>query len=398
MLSTKETCQSFKKTFNSNVIDQADILTQAIFYKTANEYTAKKKDVLLSLLQNHYTNKKPIIDYISGPSTLTLYTNPNSEKIFYIFGEYHGVETCSFWKSWIQRKATNIQTYLWKLFTTTDVFIDLFVEIPTFIGTGYTNFLIQKQVPSYLGKIRQRFETCIQTATRAVEKCKLGRVHYIDIRMIDDKYLHSKIMDNDDFIYLYYTFRFFIGQKLKDFISTDNRIRTILSKFHSFSQKQLLSFIWNSYKKDTLLQKEISRSYMGNKIKKFIYNNRLKILVQAIFPIIKAISKDLLDYPYKTDKKLYQEFAIALIKLNSPRIDIYALCRIFKKFNIADPSTQPEEPTNVIIYAGDYHSNIYRQFLEKNGWSLSSLARSKEDDPLGCLSMKGINQPLFQRL
>jgi hypothetical protein len=53
--------------------------------------------------------------------------------------------------------------------------------------------------------------------------------------------------------------------------------------------------------------------------------------------------------------------------------DAYTLARMFKKFNMKElqekgyegATDQPDEAHNIIVYAGDAHSQMYRKFLEK---------------------------------
>ena len=75
-----------------------------------------------------------------------------------------------------------------------------------------------------------------------------------------------------------------------------------------------------------IIQKELSRSYFKNEISDFIVKNITS----------------------------YNAFAMVM--------DVYTLARIFKKFK--ESKTMPSEPTNIIIYAGDAHAQVYEEFME----------------------------------
>ena len=111
-------------------------------------------------------------------------------------------------------------------------------------------------------------------------------------------------------------------------------------------------------------------------------------------------------------KKYLDEMKKMIVHYNALIIDAYVLARIFKKFNINSEDSrkrretdEPEEPHNIIIYAGNGHSQVYRKFLtnylnfEDEGIGGSCLLNN-EDIPIQpryCVDMKNINQPLFSR-
>ena len=87
--------------------------------------------------------------------------------------------------------------------------------------------------------------------------------------------------------------------------------------------------------------------------------------------------------------------------INSLVASMYLLARIFKNFDNQDQSLidQPSKAHNIIIYAGDKHSELCRKFLNKN-IDFKQIADSgiKEiipGDNMHCLNMKTIQQPFF---
>ena len=86
------------------------------------------------------------------------------------------------------------------------------------------------------------------------------------------------------------------------------------------------------------------------------------------------------------------KLSTVLVLLNSPIVDLYTICRIFKKFkNVVD---QPEEPANIIIHAGNEHSNNFRYMLGKLGFESIFYTENSRNDR--CLDMSEIKKPLFQ--
>ena len=52
-------------------------------------------------------------------------------------------------------------------------------------------------------------------------------------------------------------------------------------------------------------------------------------------------------------------------------MDIYLLCRIFRKFKPTE--NKPSEQSNIIIYSGDNHSSNYRKFLESINFKMEKI-------------------------
>ena len=87
-------------------------------------------------------------------------------------------------------------------------------------------------------------------------------------------------------------------------------------------------------------------------------------------------------------------------------VDYYALLRIFTNFNMTDmekaytgATDQPPSASNIIIYAGDYHSDRYRRFLKFIGNEpIEKTGNFLDDDSLAgnCINMSDIRQPFFK--
>lgn len=424
MANVNTVCKNLNRTYNTNVVDTGNIMTQAAFYKTTTEYgkVNKGNDVLLDLLHNHYDNKMPVAQYVSGPRTLTVHTKDGSDKIFYIFGEFHGIQdNCSVYdpKSCPEYQIRNpksgkcvssrgvlgqkliaegsevdeekdvylIHDYLWDLLQTTDVFIDFFIEISAFTGEKYSRDIIDRV--THLNWVRMRFKDCAQTAYRTDDKCKLGRTHYIDIRYIDF------LTIEEDIIYIKSKFRHAKRSNINDILS-DKKIQNILGKLQG-SYNEVLQYVKDSFKMNKHVQKEISRSYMGQEIQKFIDREIDKMVSVDKWRHIKYyISKLLLDSA-SSDAIVEIAGKLGLIILNIAiiMVDVYTLSRVFKKFNVKNVN-QPEEPTNIIIYAGNHHSKRYRKFLKNNGYNEILSSGLEHTFHRRCLDLRDIPQPFFR--
>ncbi len=85
-------------------------------------------------------------------------------------------------------------------------------------------------------------------------------------------------------------------------------------------------------------------------------------------------------------------------------VDAYLLARIFKTFKIDNPysynrrkTDEPAEPHNIIIYAGNAHSQRYRLFLNYLGFNLIENAGGleKPEEFTNCVDIRDIDQPFF---
>jgi len=81
-------------------------------------------------------------------------------------------------------------------------------------------------------------------------------------------------------------------------------------------------------------------------------------------------------------------------------MDGYVLSRVFKKFKQKGEINSPQEPTNIIMYAGAAHTRHYIDFL-RNHMDFKTIHTVKEGLPRmftspNCLDMSGVKFPLFE--
>jgi hypothetical protein len=77
---------------------------------------------------------------------------------------------------------------------------------------------------------------------------------------------------------------------------------------------------------------------------------------------------------------------------------------MFKDFDMTKMKThannitdQPDKAYNVIIYAGEGHSTIYRRYLKQNGFKRIARTGKDDTDAKNCIDMRRI-PPFFSKL
>lgn len=441
-------CSNLIDTYNTNYLDNSDNVTQAVFLDESEKYLnsnskpdVKGRQTLMKLILNHYQKQKPTPDLIGGPRSLTLHWSKKYQMIIYTFGEYHSdIMDCDklinekelkeklrgkckkgeIYNDKTKRclKATgkegkkiieqnkpemdSVESFLYELIKTTDVFMDIYLEVPAYSGTQWKNHHSLIQQGLRIERLLTRFEKCIQYKSRHDEDCQLSRIHYFDVRKENREGMNdvSKFRALIQYILSWpQPYRFeLIQEKVTDDPYILNIVRELSGPdYEKFWIKQIDQ---NKY-----VQKELERSPLKDKILSFIkkitiedarkYHSDLKYFSKCILGERKCSSRVLEDH--------VEYFYNLTVSTNARTIDAYTLARMFKNFNIDRPSQpfnssndQPISPHNIIIYAGDAHSETYRRFLEEE-LDFELLAKNKARS-LYCLNMDGIPQPLFSNI
>jgi hypothetical protein len=411
------------------------------------------RDTLMRLIDNHRLNNKPVADLIKGPLTLTFHWHPEMKMMIYIFGEFHESNTDCIRlhrKKYINGKIVPVKSmfiedYMKDLILNTDSYIDFYIEEKAHFGydQDFSDYTDNKRITIMIN----RFRECISNVrTRNTnQNCRLSRSHYFDIRqgvvngnfdivsqinfalcMLFDKYkFNSENNDNPkrnfvkDFTEIYENklFEVFI-----DKIKSEEEDK----EFAAYLQEELI----NKY---IFLNDKIDRSTMKQSIRTFILDE-IKVTALTLKEIIQTNLENLFDefelFTITDDKlvvkknrpnftrsgkmikvdhfdkfvKCVSRFHQALINLNSIIADAYLLSRIFKTFDTKTTHPvkkrnfdEPENPHNIIIYAGNAHADRCRKFLEDVA-SFKRLEENTVENPIrakNCLDMTGITQPLF---
>ena len=266
---TNELCKELKNTYDSNVLKKYPISLQKLFIDTS-----KKKQTILSTLVNNLSKTKPNIKFITGPGECKKYIKDN--KTIYIFGENDHSSKDGCFKYFNTRPNMTIEKYLEKLFETTSVFIDFYIELPVitedlFTTEKYKDVTLMNMYDNLLYK-------CLG---KNKKKCKWPvRIHTIDNRILVNhkKYEHLLLGDMYTQLAQEYYYRKKYNQKvihLKLFSVKFHKEINELSKIKN--QKQLTKYFWKKIINNELIQKEIKKSYLTtNQIKK-IYLSHIKM-------------------------------------------------------------------------------------------------------------------------
>ena len=458
----KNGCDALLKYYNTSILNHPDMdpdLKEAC-YAEAKECADKnfaradkslKRTVLSELIfsnQNQQdpfadpASKKPYADFIGGPKSLTLQWSSYYKKLIYIFGEAH-------WRYHdcpkIDGKITMVaEDYIKQLYQNGDIFTDVYIETGAFFKNK--GELIDER-DTRLAELRKKFTTCLLNAN-SDENCRKGRVHYIDIRQIFGGEDHIKYGNIRQYVNQYL---FFVNKNKQEYIDdlknffTDIQVLKMIEEVVFYSPEEFIQYyLKDEFYANYLFKKELPKSTIKDKITSFIDENIQKYNIQSIIDDIKSLNEALDEckedgvsiifndedetkrYPsyefdslkkedeetesfYKYLRGLLTKIHKNLLDLEALVVDGYLLARVFKNFNIDVEDVTKQrltdetyEPHNIVIYAGDLHSNRYREFLKELGFKLIAVTgkdwRDKDSkNPYeNCISMEGFSQPFFE--
>jgi hypothetical protein len=406
--------------------------------------TKKNRNVLMRLINNYVRSKQiesPTIDFIGGPHTLTLHWSAKYNKIIYIFGEVHRNDVCDYDNMML------VENYLKNLFRRSGAFIDFFLEIPMFVKGKYDDGF---EYASRLNILINKNKECIETTQRQKNRhCDTKRIHFIDIRQgpLSDKdfeffklnstvyfqkkihnFIKINILSKDEIEIFYHgdkeaekNFKI-VKEKLgvihfltfSIFKEDDINLKPTIDFIVSGTEETYEEFCKEQMETHEFIRDELSKSTEASKIREFAKEEFEKERHQFIKKIysIRAYLKKCYDKTsktynfYKLSEYEYIRFFIrlskffdTLVNLNSILVDIYTLARMFKKFQLnysrnTRKTDEPEEPHNIIMYAGDEHSERVRRFLKKLEFDL--ISESKGDWKVDfCVDIRDFEQPFF---
>ena len=431
-------CQNLIFTYDISLMDKMSYALIDSFKREALKCT-NGRPVLSRLITNYYNKKepfadpkqlKPVTNFIRGPKNLTVHWSEQYNKLVYIFGELHQKPTCYGNTSSDPAIMMDIEDYIEQLLKNTDRFIDFAFEITT-MGRKKKEYVYDPNIV-FLGypldKLFQKFKHCIATNTRHHTDCQLGRVHFIDVRtenfkeldklsycmfmLLDSELDIPKIgttLDNQEFITIlrsidnsfdkinddmtntidYFRFHIFLNpynivemSKLESSRNTEDRmVADAIRQFTSFEIKRLITKFY-----------QILKQNIG-----IILDFHDQLLAQGhTTHHLRLINKDVVDSFYNVSKCMADIVSIST--------DVYCIARLFKSFDLtqepfqgATQGDQPSKAHNIIIYAGDAHSQRYRRFLITLGFiEVAKTGQSENGKNFdSCINMKNIPQPFF---
>ena len=194
-------CDMMVKTYNTSILDNFPMSLKRSLQEEAQQCVESKpnpnyhrsffglikrkknRNVLMRLINNYFRSKQvetsPAVDFIGGPSTLTLHWSDKYKKIIYIFGELHGKDVCTYDNMML------VQDYLKNIFRHSSAFIDFFLEIEMFTKGKYDHRIFSTPGLSRLSNLRRQNIKCIESGQRQENReCDNRRVHFDDIRDI----------------------------------------------------------------------------------------------------------------------------------------------------------------------------------------------------------------------
>jgi hypothetical protein len=398
-----------------------------------------KRDILMKLIENHFDPmiQQPMPKFIAGPTTLTVHKSPDEKRMIYIFGEWHtGIKDCKMFQydekeDWNENNPDKmtIDYFLYELMKTTSAYLDIYFEFPAFSKRlrGYHQYVNFGMVDDHFRNLFQKFKKCINSS-RTTGDCSLARVHFFDSRRknIGDVVTGfndlSKMSEKIDYLRQKYDKEpNRLKNKYIELVKTDKKLIYILNSLGSSNEQEFKDF-WLKQLSDnelntketksgkyedrgTIEEIEIMKSIKDFTEKQFLiramsFRDKYIELVTTIFEESKRgvnkMDKDII-YNALEDIIQYTEDTNAIVA------DVYLLARMFKDFDMTKMKThannitdQPDKAYNVIIYAGDNHSKIYRRYLkEVAGFkTIASTGKSKYNG-VHCIDMRRIPQPFF---
>jgi hypothetical protein len=435
-------CDTLIQTYNTSILDVSDTTFKDTCieeaYKCVREDRDSERKVLSQLILNHSKQndpdvpkeeKKPITDFIGGPLSLTMHWSKQYKKLIYIFGERHS-RTDDCWFSFKSAQMMLIEDYLEQLFKHTDVFIDFYLETPITYPDSYGD--------QRIGVMAKRFKDCVYNPNTKENqnKCKLSRMHCFDIRKETPELKSNRmsyatlamvnianIVNNDKSLLSL--------RNLLDKYNYDTQIKPILEEFSKINiyddkgdDEKYAEYdaFWDKQTEEHIfVTKKVNRSTIHDKIKSFIKKEirnldhkyykqiDIRILLETVKDFIATLDKYRTEtvnkYDFKsitdTDRKILLDldFSGFLIIINSKIVDYYLLCRIFKVFDFTKLTNrrltdEPKEPHNIIIYAGDLHSENVRKFLKELEFKEISTT-SSFSNVSNCIDIRKFPQPFF---
>jgi hypothetical protein len=403
-------------------------------------YVRGQFGVLFRLLDNYFRHKrypgipsilKPVTRFIRGPKNLTVHWSEILNMHVYIFGEHHIQGNCTNLSESNPQNTMNIEDYLDQLLQNTDKYLDYIFEVPM-IGKKKLQYISNDpsgirigNSPLSLNDIFQRFKVCIEPVTRHASRCRLGRVHFMDVRNENMSHMNT----------ISYLWACFLTYKKRDIINLLNNqyfLKKLKDMHHFCNTEQKLfiyfkAFIFGiNYNVAELRKLLNSEKYInkeiGLRIKKYI-EDEIDVLAKKFFvPLTTNISIILSNWEQILNKKYkywalvpspqikvildsFKNVGLCLTSLVSYGPDLYTLCRMFKTFNVkkqpfvnAYKSDQPKKMHNIVIYAGDAHSQRYRRLLNSLGFFIEVEKTGQSDNTqISCIDMIDIQQPFFSK-
>jgi hypothetical protein len=371
------------KSFNVSYLDRLD----GNDYKYVKDSLITRSDTFAHLIRNFEEENARPAKFLSGPQTFLIMKHPT--KTIYLLGEQHTNENdCGKYQYQTGKNFYDFttdrlikldyetafefaETGLGDLFEparVADVIKDVMEN-----GIAFTDLFVEEDPFNYfaIGEVYDNLDNLSEVAKLGFE-AEIGRTHLTDIRGSSQL---SKLSSYDQ--------RFEFGIALEIMLNpsfneeTKKKYIPIFKKWHTYLfDPSLSNDEWkdrniNHIFNNNYLQKELSRSYLGEIIK----DHYLPIISQDDYLSEREEHASLADvYDELSNVKLsgltkqrLTSLRLSFTSFMAPIFDMYTLARIFKRFQGLD-FDRPREPTNVIVYSGAHHVDMMANFLTLIGF------------------------------
>jgi len=402
-------CYSLVNFYNASILKHIPIQLKQAFVRECNinkDEDGIERKILLKLISNYIDDNRPNVGFIGGPKTLTLHWSEKYKKLIYIFGEDH-LKPIDCDKYGIQRNQLPIDDYLYELIVNSSCFIDLYFEFPAF-GAKQIAYDSEYNYGGFnKGRLKDlitRFKICVEKNTRdTAPQCRLSRIHYFDIRK---RYKKDKTVELSQISIFRHKILVCLSKKeifqkitsFKHLMLSDGEFMNVFSNINNITESEIRTYteFWTSQiRNNKFVMKKLNRSTMKKEILEFLNEKMLEKCTRRIDRFNKYTQ--IINTIGISDKifiSAWEKIMKLIITLEALEADAYLLGRLFKQFDTSKrPSDEPVKPHNIIIYAGDGHSILYRQFLKSIGFK--KIESTKKGDFENCIDMTGITQPLF---
>jgi hypothetical protein len=371
--------------------------------KISKEKTKKSpvKQIDTSLFINGFYGNQDLRNlsfWVSGLMSINVWYNPQINKIVYVLGETHSYENVC--NKELDNMIQADEFFMILLNSSVngnlinkDVFLENFYNP---LLSRENRFESKELRPSFMTKVFTKLavEGCISSTSDLCSYYKDNiRFHSTDIRFSNIDILEYIMM-----IRYIKDYHFYDENTMKIYI---NNVNNINSKFNDKKYYDYDSFA-----------KEVKDALIATKVMKQIenidpkYNNIKEYLIWIIDIIIRynfkkfnviELSKFLNEYnKYLTNGTpiLRYDFENEFELLRKPLtldllfVDLYMIARIFRKFShkLGSNKKHPQEPKNIIIYAGNDHCKFYNEIFEKFGFT--KYYKFEPTDNKWCIKLK----------
>ena len=456
----EDMCKILIKTYNTSIIDyfspelQDALATEAALYCAGENYMldGRQRNVLSQLIINKINLPKPYpkATFIGGPFNITYHWSTKYKKAIYIWGEFHDETTdCP------EPNNNKIENFLLYLFNNPIAFCDFYLEMPAYIvPNGYDWYKGYGSSKYRINILRDLFIGCIGPTRDNFPYCDKSRMHFFDIRqgktvlgINSASLLHFEIQ----------SFVFNLEKELEKHDLSENCLDIPFLKIITDFIERWKSFFdffarFDNYAENTQLN---HKKFWYDQLRNFnLVNKEIRVMLTDVRPLLNIFIKDemdsLLGFDYKQaanhsknvlemydrivesivnfknkgivkDTLFFEHYVVtykdidflrdemnnfflkSIFSFNCLIVDVYLLARIFKTFKIDGPkkrpTDEPAEPHNIIIYAGNLHSQRYRKFLSYLGFRVVEESGELENPLPGqeeyCVDISDITQPFF---